>query len=1073
MKIAKKLAIGALAATLTLTTAGLAACGDKNDSKPKTYPTEITNGGFEVIGEENTWKGWTRSGTAFQVSGIVDHADNTVVDKTGDKFFYGLEGGTSAMTGTLTSDPFKLTGTGKIAFKMGAGKDGGKVYVEFYEVGKKAPLLKVSNTDFDENYRTDLMVRKIADLSAHVGKNIYIKVTDNDKSPADEYGYVNLDDFVVCATADDVAKYEAERATQLKTYGEPLFTEDASKTTIDNGGFETGDLTNWKILEGKAFTNINVLPTSTRYWTDRPVYGHGEYYIDGLGGGTVAETAKGAIRSQKFTLAGDGYITFMMGAGKSNCYVAICAAEAIEYTVDVDGVPTTKNAAPDDELITVTNDGFVDPARAQMLLRRYVDASKFLGKKLYIKVVDNNIVGDFGFMSVDDFRVSLTEEQVKALQLEQYNAAINETYTGKAYDDIAALQQYYKEYDYLFALEIPLFTNYAANRVVAKSTEPVDLTTMLEGVTAKYGDVTEGIDISISKVSKDGQAVTEGFDAFDLSKDGKYTVTYVATYEGKSTSADFTLLVHSDDKQVANGGFETGDLTGWTVLTEGWSTANGQPTGVINAQTYWGQDLPYNQTGNYHLDGWNNGIEESKSWTVRSTVFTLSGSGWITVKMGGNAAAVKVYKENNTLIGYYKQNRFSDTGFGDKNNPTGTFLKEGGSWADMATYAIDLHDYVGQKLYIELCDEGGGSWAHAFFDEVVTYYETAPNWQDNFETVINAHIDTAPRDETDTVNIAWVKPDNELNQVVFTSTVVNKVVKSSNTALDATSLIADIKAVYGSDKINVTDIKITAIEKKGDTENTVITSAEYTALDISAVGDIYYVTYTGTYNGKSTSKTFSIHVGDDDKQVVNGGFETGDLTGWTVLTDGWAEKEDGSLAGVISAKTYWGEELPYNQSGDYHLDGWDTGIAESSAWTVRSSEFTLSGSGWITVKMGGNAAAVKVYKADGTLIGHYKQSRFSDTNFPHVGQGGSWADMATYAINLSDYIGEKLYIELCDEGGGSWAHAFFDEVVTYYENAPDVANSKDTVKDGHTNAEDAQDIDIPWVAAVNELDKQE
>lgn len=1068
MKLAKKLAIGALAATLTLTTAGLAACGDNDDPNPTNYPTEITNGGFEVIGEENTWKGWTRSGTAFQISGIVESVD-AVVDKTGDKFFYGLEGGTSAMTGTLTSDPFKLTGTGKIAFKMGAGKDGSKVYVEFYEVGNNTPLLKISNTDFDATYRTNLMVRKIADLSAHVGKDIYIKVTDDDKSPADEYGYVNLDDFVVCATEADVTKYEAERTTQLRKYGEPAFTEDPTNTTIDNGGFETGDLTNWKILEGKAFLNTNVLPTSTRYWGDRSVYGNGNYYLDGLGGGTTAETDKGAIRSQKFTLAGDGFISFMMGAGKSNCYVAICAGEAFDYTVAGEDGEETKSVAEGDELIIVTNDGFADPARALTLLRRYVDASKFIGRKLYIKVVDNNIVGDFGFINVDDFRVSMTEAQVKALELEQYNAAINETYTGKAYDDIAALQSYYKDYDYPFPLEVPLFTQYAANRVVSASTSAVDLTEMLAGVAAKYGEVTEGVEIAITKVAKGGTVVTEGFDAFDLSEDGIYTVTYSATYEGKSTVADFTLLVHSDEKQVANGGFETGDLTGWTV-SDGWGMANGQPMGVINAQTYWSEELPYNQTGNYHLDGWNNGIGEEGTWAVKSTVFKLSGSGWISVKMGGHAAAVKVYKEDGTLIGYYKQSRFSDTGFANNDNPTGTFLKEGGSWADMATYAIDLSGYVGQKLYIELCDETASGWARAFFDEVITYYETAPNWSDSFETVINGHKGDLNRDDTDTVNIPWVKAQNELDQVAFNAPVANIVVKASATKLDATKFIENVDAVYGSDKIKVTEVSVTGIVKKGDEENTVITADKYSELDVSTEGDIYYVTYTGTYNGKSTSKTFILYVYSNDNQVANGNFETGDFAGWTVVNGNWGADENGLHKGVVNETKYWGEELPTNQSGDYHLDGRYNGIGEADSWTVRSSVFTLSGSGYITVKMGGNTAAVKVYKKDGTLIGFYKESRFNDANFPHVGQGGSWADMATYVIDLREYTGQELYIELIDEGSGLWAHALFDEVITYYETAPDVANGSDAVKDGHTGEEEAADIEIPWVTAVNELD---
>ena len=114
--------------------------------------------------------------------------------------------------------------------------------------------------------------------------------------------------------------------------------------------------------------------------------------------------------------------------------------------------------------------------------------------------------------------------------------------------------------------------------------------------------------------------------------------------------------------------------------------------------------------------------------------------------------------------------------------------------------------------------------------------------------------------------------------------------------------------------------------------------------------------------------------------------------------------------------------------------------------------------------MGGNAAAVHVYKADGTEIGYYKQTRFNDANFPSLAAGGSWADMGTYVIDLTAYLGEELYIVLEDEViDGGWAHAFFDEIVTFYETAPDYAGMADTVKDGGTDAT----VDIPWQLAVN------
>lgn len=175
-------------------------------------------------------------------------------------------------------------------------------------------------------------------------------------------------------------------------------------------------------------------------------------------------------------------------------------------------------------------------------------------------------------------------------------------------------------------------------------------------------------------------------------------------------------------------------------------------------------------------------------------------------------------------------------------------------------------------------------------------------------------------------------------------------------------------------------------------------------------------------------------------QIVNGDFGTGDFSGWTV-------QKEGMTGGIINADTYWGEKLPFNNKG-YFLSGFDTGIAEADSWSVRSSAFTLSGSGYISVRMGGNAAALKIFKADGTLIGTYKPNHFSDTNFPFEGDGegkGSWACMRTYFIDLSGHIGEELYLELHDTGSGAWANAFFDEVITYYGTAPDIENGFDTV----------------------------
>ena len=108
---------------------------------------------------------------------------------------------------------------------------------------------------------------------------------------------------------------------------------------------------------------------------------------------------------------------------------------------------------------------------------------------------------------------------------------------------------------------------------------------------------------------------------------------------------------------------------------------------------------------------------------------------------------------------------------------------------------------------------------------------------------------------------------------------------------------------------------------------------------------------------------------DSRALVKNGDFESGDLRGWTVLTPGWGLDGQGGPAGVVNAPSYGTCELPTNQSGSYHLNGSYTGIPAAEGWEIRSSTFLLSGSGWISVKMGGRAAAVKVFLADGTQVG--------------------------------------------------------------------------------------------------------
>ena len=347
---------------------------------------------------------------------------------------------------------------------------------------------------------------------------------------------------------------------------------------------------------------------------------------------------------------------------------------------------------------------------------------------------------------------------------------------------------------------------------------------------------------------------------------------------------------------------------------------------------------------------------------MRSSSFVLGGSGYISVKMGGNAAVTKVFLSDGTQIGYYRNFRFRDVSF--------PYIAQGGAWCDMAAYVIDLSEYLGKELYLELHDEViTDGWANAFFDDVITYYETAPDISQRYDKVPDGHN---PGEMARLAEIPWV--------------MVPKV---------------------------------------------------------------------------ST---------EAPRQIPNGDFETGDLTGWTIYGSGFPIRN--GLPAANSDETYWDQELPYNKSGSYFMNGWSLSGNEANTWRIRSTPFTLEGSGWISVKMGGHAAAVRVYRLDGTLVGDFDQSRFYDREFPYLSKGGSWCDMATYFLDLTPNIGEVLYIELCDVPiQGGWANAFFDEVITYYETAPDWEHKSDAVN--NSSGQEPATVSIPWQLAANQAGTEE
>lgn len=518
---------------------------------------------------------------------------------------------------------------------------------------------------------------------------------------------------------------------------------------IVNGNFELGDLTGWTVVGGNAET-LNVTDVTT-YWGDNASFNdmngepvqkylqEGRYFLitDGAG-----ENQSVTVKSASFTLENDGIITFKFGiAGNPACYVALC------------------DASTGEELIKVTNDYFADPVLAQVLLRRLIYANDYIGREVYIKLVDGADSG-FGFLNFDDLKVSLTLEEAEEIigadkeWAKTYRQDVidsNAEMGAQTKNIINAVRGYYSALE-LVNVKNVYFVHAIPDKAVIAGT--ADITEYLsEAQGSMVGVQASTLVKSIESVSDGATAATTGFNSFALESGKSYTVTYRITdpASGKYVEGTFSITASSNN-EIINGGFETGNLSGWTVLSGNIDLNGGTSSEDHNG---WAEQLPFNKTGNYFCN--NAGLAEHAAWELKSSTFTLGGNGFISFKMASQNAILKVYKADGTQIYSYTCHTFSDTNF--------PHVENGGNWCTLRTHYADLGAYKGEQLYITIGNKGAGiAWEFGYFDDIITYYAEGEDLSAKKDDVLlTCKKDGISHAAGETAKMEWIAAANEYN----------------------------------------------------------------------------------------------------------------------------------------------------------------------------------------------------------------------------------------------------------------------------------------------------------------------
>ncbi len=152
---------------------------------------------------------------------------------------------------------------------------------------------------------------------------------------------------------------------------------------LPNHDFSSGDLAGWQVVGGNAFSDGDV-STETVFW-NRFAFNFsgvipGGAHLWGFAEGGDEQT--GELRSQDFLLGGDGQINFLVSGGRDaeNLYIALVESSTSE------------------ELFRATGHDF------EQYRRIYWNAAAYIGKRVFIRIVDNS-EGGFGHINVDDVHV--------------------------------------------------------------------------------------------------------------------------------------------------------------------------------------------------------------------------------------------------------------------------------------------------------------------------------------------------------------------------------------------------------------------------------------------------------------------------------------------------------------------------------------------------------------------------------------------------------------------------------------------------------------------------------------------
>ena len=367
---------------------------------------------------------------------------------------------------------------------------------------------------------------------------------------------------------------------------------------------------------------------------------------------------------------------------------------------------------------------------------------------------------------------------------------------------------------------------------------------------------------------------------------------------------------------------------------------------------------------------------------------------------------------------------------------------------------VEAPVFANGAISFDLFETNSGSYAFgitapAGVDFSYEYALAEADENASFEGNTLVYTAVQPTQKTLTVNVtatATVSEETVEKTASFTVTVT--VTDTTPAAIEVAVTEEEVVDLYLHESGYVIDLAANISNAQNIVSYTVggepVQGTEYTLLTGEYTDTPQEVTLriVGVVDGKrDVEYTYTLFVIDSSAyRLYNGGFDL-DLDGWTLdgMMDG--EKNDAALGGISEATGYWeNETVPpvFNNDGKFFSAyAYTPGETERATGTLRSSNFIIGGSGWITYKLGGAKNIEQVYLE---VVSADREKRVKLPNFDWSNNAGSLVrgcTLVSYRADLIEYgftRGEEVYLLLTDNGNstGDYGLFFLDSVVTYY-----------------------------------------